>query len=53
MWKEQFDKRFPTNNYPHWKHDSDVKDFISTEVVEKIVQDSKTMTSEELTAKWL
>lgn len=58
-WKEQL-SNVPIIGEPRaltareWEHNFRlIHDFISTEIIEKIVQDSKTMTPEELTAKWL
>lgn len=63
-WQEEFNEEFvdfQADDKEWWQTDYDfpksatpieVKDFISI-LIEKIVQDSKTMTHEELTTKWL
>lgn len=56
-WKEEFNKQFIGPGGGYWLGgrymNAKVLDFISKEIIEKIVQDSKTMTHEELTTKWL
>lgn len=57
-WKEKFDEMkkgfLAVKHNEWWASDEDfIKDFISTEIIKKIIEDSKTMDSNQLQNKWI